>query len=210
MCIGRPPQNVSKKLILWCIKEKYKSILWLTHPQVQIWQMHFSSFLAASEAEEGFLVASVETMLWCDPRFLTRQKREFYSECWAQQRPQGRLTSSPVMLKAQMDIQVCTVNRSAQSSTIPASLRRTKRQMPRCEQKGCATYLFFKNWFCYRKFLEYDPSDGWFRDVCDMGTIFYFWTCNNLFCPFLSTEKHCSLDAYLVVTAQGLWENVGV
>ena len=138
------PQNVSKKLILWCIKEKYKSILWLTHPQVQIWQMHFSSFLAASEAEEGFLVASVETMLWCDPRFLTRQKREFYSECWAQQRPQGRLTSSPVMLKAQMDIQVCTVNRSAQSSTIPASLRRTKRQMPRCEQKGCASYLFLK------------------------------------------------------------------
>ena len=60
--------------------KKYKLYpLIQTHPQVQIWQMHFSSAFLASEAEEGFLVASasfVDTMLsslfQCKTRILLR------------------------------------------------------------------------------------------------------------------------------------------
>lgn len=133
--------------------------------------MHFSSFLA-SEAEEGFLLASslVDTMLsslfQCKTRILLR----WWMLSTTSLRPQGRLRPQWCS-KPKWTSRCALCSKPLRSSTIPASLRILNAKCQGVNIKGTPWLhrgfieTFRVDWFFFRK----NSASEWWVEMWDMG-----------------------------------------
>ena len=133
----------------------------LSYPQVQIWQMHFSSFLA-SEADDGFLLASdvfVCMLIFWYPRVFSMQNRELWVNVELEDPKVGpQWCSKPEWTSR------CA--HRASRSTIPASLR-MKRQIAGAKVwiwKGALNRI---DWF-FILFYYYRVSYGFGLEISEI------------------------------------------